>query len=131
MAEIFTGIDATDISRIEKSMENPNFVKRILGPDEYAYYESKGFPAESVAGAFCAKEAFSKAVGTGVRGFAMSEVEILHDEFGKPYYKFSGKAKEIVDRQKLCFSLSITHTDTTAFAVATAVKKRRILWFYL
>lgn len=129
--KVYTGIDAVDIVRIKKSMKKQNFLTKMMGPDEYAYYESKGFPPESVAAAFCAKEAFSKAVGTGIRGFSLSEVEVLHDVLGRPYYQFTGKAKQLVDSKHLQFELSITHTDSTAFAVATGVKKRRILWFYI
>lgn len=128
--KLYMGIDAVDIDRIKKSMKKQGFLKKVLGENEYAYYEKKGFSPESIAAAFCAKEAFSKAMGTGIRGFSMSEVEVIHDILGKPYYRFSGKAKDLVDSKHLQFSLSITHTDTTAFAVATAVKKKHILWFY-
>lgn len=126
--KVYTGIDAVDIERIKKSMKKQNFLTKMLGAEEYTYYEKKGFPPESIAAAFCAKEAFSKAMGTGIRGFSLSEVEVLHDALGKPYYKFSGKAKQLVDAKHLRFSLSVTHTDTTAFAVATGVKRRHILW---
>jgi len=69
MVDIRVGLDMTEIARIQKSMEDHDrFAERILGERERAYYEEHGMKAESVAAAFCAKEAFSKALGTGVRG---------------------------------------------------------------
>ena len=55
-----------------------------------------------------AKEAFSKALGTGVRGFTLRDVELLRDELGKPYYVFSGKAVDIVEDKKLLAHVSVT-----------------------
>ena len=122
--KVLTGIDAVEISRIKKSMKNPSFLKKLLGPQEYKYYEKKHFPEESIAAAFCAKEAFSKVMGTGLTGgFDLTEVEVLHDILGKPYYSFSGKAAKMVKKKRLKFDLTITHTGDTAFAVATATKK--------
>lgn len=120
--KIVTGIDSVEIARVEKLMEKERFFTEILGKEEYAMYQKRGLKAESIAGAFCAKEAFGKALGTGISGFSWNEVEVLHDEKGKPYYSFSGKAKEIVEAEGLVFDLSITHTKTAATAVAVACK---------
>lgn len=74
-----------------------------------------------MAAAFAAKEAFSKALGTGVRNFKLQEVSVGHDALGAPYFVFTGSAKEIVEERGLTFSLSLTHTDqvAAAFVVAT------------
>lgn len=112
----FTGIDIVEISRIEKSLSNPRFLTRLFGVSEYEQYLDKGSKPQFLAGNFCAKEAFSKALGTGIRGFALSEVEILRDDLGKPYFLFSGKAKEIVETRRLCFDISISHSDGMAIA---------------
>lgn len=116
--KIKTGIDAVEISRIKKSMENSRFLSRIFSEAEYKYYKGRGLNAESIAGAYCAKEAFSKAVGTGISGFSFNEVEVLHDENGKPYINLLGNAKRVAG--DLEFELSITHTKTTAMAVVVA-----------
>ena len=118
--KIVTGIDSVEIARVERLMEKERFFTEILGKEEYAMYRKHGLKAESIAGAFCAKEAFGKALGTGISGFSWNEVEVLHDEKGKPYYSFSGKAKEIVETEGLVFDLSITHTKTAATAIAVA-----------
>ncbi len=120
--KIVTGIDSVEIARVKKLMERERFFGEILGKEELAMYKERGLKAESIAGAFCAKEAFGKALGTGISGFSWNEVEILHDEKGKPYYSFSGNAKEIAKTAGLVFDLSITHTKTTATAIAIGYK---------
>ena len=49
--------------------------------------------SETVAGNFAAKEAFSKALGTGISGFALKDVEVLRDEHGKPYIELENRLK--------------------------------------
>lgn len=48
---------------------------------------------ETIAANFAAKEAFAKALGTGVRGFSLNEVSVLRGELGAPYIKLAGNAK--------------------------------------
>ena len=111
-----TGIDILEISRIEKSLSNPRFLTRLFGISEQRQFLENGAKSSFLAGNFCAKEAFSKALGTGIRGFALSEVEVLRDELGKPYFVFSGKAKQIVEERGLNFDVSISHSDINAVA---------------
>ena len=117
------GIDSIEIERIKKSIEKDSFVKRVYGAAELEELKKKNMPAQSAAACFCAKEAFSKAIGTGVTGFNLNEVETLHDEKGKPFLVFSGEAKKIVDESGLSFDISITHTDTVATAAVIAFKE--------
>ena len=117
------GIDLIEIERIEKALGHDGFCTRVYSPRELEELQSKR--AESYAAAFCAKEAFSKAVGTGISGFSFVEVEVLHDERGKPYLSLSGRAKAIADEMNLGFALSITHTREYAAAVVTAYTKEQ------
>lgn len=115
---LLLGIDLLEIGRIEKCIKkSPRFCQRILGNTEYAQLESRGFPAQSVAASFCAKEAFSKALGTGIRSFAMREVELLRRENGAPYLHFTGRAAGLVHASGAVFTVSITHTKEYAAAV--------------
>ncbi len=82
--------------------------------------EKKQFPKHSVAASFCAKEAFSKAIGTGIKGFNLKDVELLRNEKGMPYFKFSGNALKIVNDKNLRFSVSITHTKEYASAAVVS-----------
>ena len=111
------GIDMIEIPRIKKCMKNKNFLKYILGEDEYRQLENRNFPAQSVAANFCVKEAFAKAVGKGMFYLGIKNIQALRDSFGRPYIKISGKAKEVADMTSLRFSVSITHTKEYASAV--------------
>lgn len=112
------GVDSIEIDRIAKSMENPFFLENYFSPEEHALFESRGRKASVVAGNFAAKEAFSKALGTGIRGFSLGEVSVLRDELGAPYFVFSGNAQKISNT--LTFSVSITNTKTVATAMVIA-----------
>ena len=118
------GIDLVEIRRIEKSIRNPRFCSRVLGKTEYAQLEMRGFPVQSVAASFCAKEAFSKALGTGIRGFALTEVELLREENGRPRLHLTGNAAKLAAARGLAeFSVSVTHTKEYAAAVGVGEER--------
>ena len=112
------GTDVVEIDRIEKAMENPRFMQRVFGEAERMELEKRRFAPQSAAAAFAAKEAFSKAVGTGISGFSLCEVQLLHNQDGAPFLKLSGKALEKFGHWH--FSVSLTHTKTLAQAVVIA-----------
>ena len=114
------GLDMTEIDRIKRSMKNERFCRRVLGEREYRQLMDRGMPAESVAASFAAKEAFGKALGTGIRGLSLREAELLRRENGEPYLCLSGSAAELAQKRGLCFCVSITHTKTCAAAVVLA-----------
>lgn len=116
------GIDMIEISRIEKSMNRPGFLKFVFSEEEIFYFEKKSFPCQSIAAAFCAKEAFSKAMGTGVRGFKLKEIELLHDDLGAPYIFLKGNAKKLFSGKIANISVSLTHTKDYASAVVLCEK---------
>lgn len=117
------GVDITEISRIKKSSVRDSFMKRVFSNEETALFLSKSDPYPSMAGNWAAKEAFSKAIGTGIRGFALNEVAILRDELGCPYIKLTGNALKLAEEKNLGFSVSISHTDSLAEAVVIAYRK--------
>ncbi len=112
------GIDCVDISRIEKSIEIPTFLERIFSESEIAMFSKKKMNPQTIAANFAAKEAFSKSLGTGIRGFKLKEVSILRDDLGAPYIELTGKAAEIAGDTQ--FTVSITHTETVATAIVIA-----------
>ena len=114
---LLAGIDLVEINRIKKSMKNPRFLKRVLGMTEYSQLKMRGFPFQSVAASFCAKEAFAKAIGTGIRGFSLSEVELLRSISGNPILKLSGNALKIAQVRKINFAVSVTHTRLYAAVI--------------
>ncbi len=120
---LFVGIDSVEISRIEKAMKNPRFCQRVFGEAENSLLAMRGFSAESAAACFCAKEAFSKAMGTGIRGFRLCEVELLRNELGAPYLKLSGNALKMALEKRLRFSVSVTHTKELATVIVIGEKE--------
>jgi len=115
------GVDCIAISRIEKAMARERFISRNFTEKEQAYFAIKGFAPETVAAHFAAKEAFAKALGTGIRGFSLCQVEVLHDELGKPYFSLHGEARE---KAEACgihkLHVSLTHTEALALAFVVA-----------
>lgn len=123
--EIFgIGTDIIEISRIKKNIENQKFIKRIFTNREIEYFESRGMKRESVAATFSAKEAVSKAVGTGIRGFNFNDIEILRDENGKPHVVANGKFKQFCTDNKICeIKVSLSHCREYAVANAMAITR--------
>ncbi len=119
---ITVGTDILEIERMEKSLKNPRFLTRVFSHAEIEWLREKNFPAQSAAGNYCAKEAFSKALGTGVRGFSLSEVSVLRDECGKPYLLLEGGAREKAAGRS--FSVSISHCRRYATAVVVMEEDR-------
>jgi holo-[acyl-carrier protein] synthase len=78
------GTDIIEISRIERLIKKEGFCERCFTARELEYI---GDRPQSAAACYAAKEAYSKAVGTGVRGFSLKDIEILHDGLGRPYIK--------------------------------------------
>ena len=111
------GLDLVEISRIRKSMERPRFLESVFSPAERELFAARSFSPQTVAANFCAKEAFSKAIGTGIRGFSLPEVSLLRDELGKPFLVLKGRAEKIAREMGLSFSVSVTHTKEYASAV--------------
>lgn len=74
------GTDIVKISRMEKSIKNESFLRRVFTEKEIEYCRK----AENYAGIFAAKEAYFKAIGTGIT-VPLTSMEILHNDRGKPY----------------------------------------------
>ena len=118
------GSDLCNIERIQASLDRfgDRFEQRVFTDVERAKAARRPFTkAGTLAKRFAAKEAFSKAVGTGVRGWSLREVEVLHDPLGKPVLRLHGRAAQ--QFSDYAFSLSISHTDTMAAAVVLAEKQ--------
>ena len=111
------GIDTVEIDRIKELINKERFLERVFSDEEIKEFGLRNNKPEHIAAAFASKEAFSKAIGTGIAGFKLTEVSLLHLENGKPYLKFSGNALSIVTERRLSFDVSITHTNSLATAV--------------
>ena len=118
-----TGIDLIEVARIASSFEKfgDRFVKRILLADEIAYSLAHRNPAPFLAVRFAAKEAVSKAFGTGIGAqLGWTDIEIRHKESGEPFVVLHGKGAELfAARGARQLHLSLTHTEN--YAAATAI----------
>lgn len=112
------GIDSVEIERIERSLKNESFLTKVFSEKERVLFVSKRMKAETIAANFAAKEAFSKSLGTGLIGFSLNEVSVLRDGQGAPYLELTGRAEKLAKDKS--FTVSITHTETTATAVVIA-----------
>ena len=117
------GIDMTTVSRIEKSCQKESFRNHVFTQAELDLFFNREKPKySSLAANFAAKEAFSKALGTGIRSFNINEVEILRDERGAPYFNFYGKAAEIVSKAGYNAKVSLSHEGDNAIAMVLLEK---------
>ena len=117
------GIDIIEVARIASSHEKfgERFVNRILHPDEIAYCLSHKNPAPFLAVRFSAKEAISKAFGTGISAqLGWQDMEIRRKESGEPFVVLHGKGKKLFQsRRAKRLLVSLSHTAN--YAAATAV----------
>ena len=128
--EIAVGVDIIEISRIERvlAIYGERFLKRVYTEGERERYRNR---VSELAARFAAKEATSKALGTGIIGIHWREMEVLPNRRGKPVLILHGKAAERAEQLGLTdFSVSLTHSrgDAMAFVVATkghAVRENR------
>jgi len=113
------GIDIIEISRIEKVINRTNsFIEKSFTDNEIEYFKLKGLKGNVVAGNFAAKEAISKAIGTGFRGFGLKDIEVLRDELGKPVVHLSKKIYGLLDIKEFNMHVSISHNKENAIAYA-------------
>ena len=108
------GVDIVEIDRMDRILQrSPRFAYRVFSDDERAYCEAH----------FAAKEAVLKALGTGFAdGIAFTDVEVTHDEKGKPIALLHGRAKRIAESLGILeIPLSLSRTNETAVANAIAV----------
>jgi len=118
-----TGIDIIEVARIASSYEKfgERFVNRILLPDEIKYSLDHRKPAPFLAVRFAAKEAISKAFGTGIGAqLGWQDMEIRRKESGEPFVVLHGKGAELFaarGAQRLHITLSHTENYATAMAI--------------
>lgn len=114
------GIDIIEVKRIKNIIEKygEKFFNRILTENEIKYCKSFSNPELHFAGRFASKEAYSKAIGTGIsRSFGWKDIEILNDPKGKPYIN------HIKDNGYSSFKYEISISHTKEYACAVVVRE--------
>ena len=117
------GVDICEIARMERAISrHPTLRDRVFTPEEIAYCDSKGRPAESYAGRFAAREATIKALG-GYRGRLWQDISVSRHPSGAPSIRLDGNAKRRADALGVTDVLiTFTHEKTSAVAFAIAVR---------
>ncbi|UTH06594.1 holo-ACP synthase [Macrococcoides canis] len=113
------GTDILEINRVSQYIDNDKFLSRILHPEErerFNMFQSDKRKAEYLAGRFCVKEAYAKALGTGIGKLSFRDICCLNDAAGKPYIKGDTNAH-----------VSIAHTDTIATAYVIVTDENMII----
>src|SRR5215813_4121107 len=116
------GIDIIEVARIQSSHERfgERFLNRILLPNEIKYCLSHKVPAPFLAARFAAKEAISKAFGTGIGAqLGWQDMEVGRKESGEPFVILHEVGQKLLDSRKArAVLISLSHTPEHATAVA-------------
>ena len=115
------GNDIIEIERIEKAILKEGFKNKVYTQKELENIEKRGNRTETYAGIFSAKEAISKAIGTGVREFSLIDLEILNNDLGKPYVVVSEKLDKILKNKKEDYQIEISISHSRKYATAMAI----------
>jgi holo-[acyl-carrier protein] synthase len=120
MSVIGIGVDLVECERIERSLERfgQKFLRRVFTDGEIEYSMSMKFPARHLAARFAAKEAVSKAFGTGIgKAMGWRNIDIRKKKSGEPFLVFSGPAQELAtSRGVISAMITLSHTDHHAMA---------------
>jgi holo-[acyl-carrier protein] synthase len=121
MNVIGIGVDLVENARIEHSLERfgERFLQRVFTAGEIEYSKSMKYPARHLAARFAAKEAVSKAFGTGIgKSMGWKDIDVRRKESGEPYVVLEGGAKELAgERKVLKVSITLSHTEHHAMAM--------------
>ena len=122
------GVDLVKNQRIKQSIKKKGFVEKIFSKKEIFYSQKTSNKVNFFAKRFAAKEAFSKALGTGFRGgISFKKIEILNDKMGKPFFLKSKKIDKIIKKKfkikKYDLFLSLSDEKDHSIAFTILVKK--------
>ncbi len=115
------GTDIVSVDRIKNSLKKKSFINRIFNEKEILKCKNINNSINCYAKRFAAKEAFAKALGTGIsNGINFNEIIILNKKSGKPYISIIGQTKKTLNNKfkKKKSKISLSLTDEKKYAVA-------------
>ena len=118
------GVDVVHVNRMERWRTTPGLLERFFHPDELSAVMTKGNAITlSLAARFAAKEAFGKALGTGLLGIVLKDIMVINRHNGQPVIQVSGTALEAVKRNGAeRIHISLTHEKDNAIAMVVLEK---------
>lgn len=113
------GVDITEVARFAVWCSDERLLSRFFHPQELAdCRRQERSIAMALAARFAAKEAFGKALGTGLRGFRLRDVQVVNDRLGKPFLTLHGRAKQVFESSGGgTIHLSLAHERENAVAM--------------
>src|SRR4051794_9633897 len=121
MSVVGIGVDLVENARIQHSLDRfgDRFLHRVFTDGEIEYATSMKFPARHLAARFAAKEAVSKAFGTGIgKAMGWRDIDVRKKPSGEPYLVLSGHADELARQRGMkVASITLSHTDHHAMAM--------------
>ena len=104
------GFDLVDCDRFRAmAQKRPTLIERLFSPEEIAYANKYSDPTVHLCACFAVKEAYLKALGTGINGQVLKQIEMGHEKTGTPFVTICG--------ERVPALVSVSHTDKTAGAV--------------
>ena len=121
------GVDIIENSRIDKSLNNNLFIKRIFSNSEILIGKKIKDKSNYYSKRFAAKEAFSKAIGTGFRNnLNFNDISIVNDKMGKPSFIITEKIKKIVKKEfkVSSFNFLLSISDEKKYSIAYVILQK-------
>ena len=122
------GVDIIENIRIHKSLKNISFIKRVFSSSEILIAKKITNKKSYYSKRFAAKEAFSKAIGTGFRdNLNFKDITIINDKFGKPSFVVTNKIIKIVKKQfKISsFDFFLSISDEKNYSIAYVILQKK------
>lgn len=119
------GTDIAEVKRFEKWVQNPQMLERFFNEKELSTAKSDSAKCQHYAVRFAAKEAFSKALGTGITGFSLKDVYITNNSEGKPLLNIEGEALSLMKEHLGECNAFVTLSHEKEYAVAFVVLEHK------
>ena len=108
------GIDLLDHNRFEELKYNETFMNNTFTEQELEYIKSKNNYNGTIAGLYCSKEAFLKAIKKGIHNYSLKDIEISHEENGAPFIILYNELNELYKNKNINVSISHDVDYTTS-----------------
>jgi holo-[acyl-carrier protein] synthase len=126
MSVLGIGVDLVENARVQHSLDRfgERFLRRVFTPGEIEYSQSMKYPARHLAARFAAKEAVSKAFGTGIgKAMGWKDIDVHRKPSGEPFVVLEGGAKKLVDERGVtAIWITLSHTEHHAMAMIVLEK---------
>ena len=122
------GVDIVENIRIHKSLKNVSFIKRVFSSSEISLAKNTTNKKSYYSKRFAAKEAFSKAIGTGFRDdLNFKDITVINDNLGKPTFVITEKIKKIIKKKfnTTSFNFFLSISDEKKYSIAYVILQKK------